>query len=102
MGIAITSLPGEVPWMLLAKSHRSACLQPSPALDCLAVAADAGILCGGSASLIVLFGLYYLMRVLEPEDHARLNVVGGMLPSRSRLVDKLLSLLTRLEPKSAS
>jgi hypothetical protein len=43
------------------------------------------------------------MRVLEPEDHARLNVVGGMLPKPiAGLVDKLLSLLTRLEPKSAS
>ena len=38
------------------------------------------ILCGGSASLIVLFGLFYLMRVLEPEDRDRFNTLSGMLP----------------------
>jgi O-antigen/teichoic acid export membrane protein len=40
-----------------------------------------GILCGGIASLIVLFGLYYLMRVLEPQDRARFNLLSGMLPN---------------------
>ena len=38
------------------------------------------ILCGGCAALIVLFGLFYLMRVLEPEDHDRLKILSGMLP----------------------
>jgi O-antigen/teichoic acid export membrane protein len=39
-----------------------------------------GLLCGGSASLIVLFGLFYLMRVLEPEDRDRFRVLTGMMP----------------------
>jgi hypothetical protein len=38
------------------------------------------IVWGGSASLIVLFGLFYLMRVLEPEDRDRFNTLTGLLP----------------------
>jgi len=38
------------------------------------------ILLGGSASLIVLFVLSYVMRVLEPEDHYRFSILAGMLP----------------------
>jgi O-antigen/teichoic acid export membrane protein len=56
------------------------------------------ILCGGSASLIVLFGLFYLMRVLEPEDHDRFKILSGMLPKPiSGPVQKIFSLLTRRE-----
>jgi O-antigen/teichoic acid export membrane protein len=52
------------------------------------------ILCGGSASLIVLFGLYYLLRVLEPEDHDRFKLLAGMLPKPiAGPVDRFLSLL---------
>jgi O-antigen/teichoic acid export membrane protein len=40
-----------------------------------------GILVGGSAALIVLFGLFYLLRVLEPQDRARFNMLSGMLPN---------------------
>jgi O-antigen/teichoic acid export membrane protein len=36
--------------------------------------------CGGIASLLVLFGLFYLMRVLEPEDRNRFQTLTGMLP----------------------
>jgi O-antigen/teichoic acid export membrane protein len=39
-----------------------------------------GILCGGSASLIVLFVLIYLMRVLEPEDKDRFTTLTRLLP----------------------
>jgi O-antigen/teichoic acid export membrane protein len=38
------------------------------------------ILCGGSAALIVLFVLFYVMRVLEPEDRDRFKILTGMLP----------------------
>jgi O-antigen/teichoic acid export membrane protein len=38
------------------------------------------VLLGGSASLVVLFGLFYAMRVLEPQDHDRFNALAGMLP----------------------
>jgi O-antigen/teichoic acid export membrane protein len=54
------------------------------------------ILCGGGAALIVLFGLFYLLRVLEPEDYTRLNTLTNMLPKPiGGPVDSLLSLLTR-------
>jgi O-antigen/teichoic acid export membrane protein len=55
------------------------------------------ILYGGSASLVVLFGLSYLMRVLEPEDHNRLNIVAGMLPHP---IAELARALLRLESRS--
>jgi len=38
------------------------------------------VLLGGAASLVVLFGLFYAMRVLEPQDHDRFNTLAGMLP----------------------
>ena len=56
-----------------------------------------GILCGGTASLIVLFGLIYLMRVLEPEDRFRLGTVARMLPKQiATPADTLLGVLARL------
>ena len=54
------------------------------------------ILLGGSASLIVLFGLFYLMRVLEPQDSARFNTLTGIFPKPvSGPVNKFLALLVR-------
>jgi hypothetical protein len=54
------------------------------------------ILFGGSASLIVLFVLFYLMRVLEPEDRARFSILTGMLPKVFvEPANKVLSLLIR-------
>jgi len=59
------------------------------------------IVWGGSASLIVLFGLFYLLRVLEPEDRTRFNTVTRMLPKPvSGPVDMFLSLLIRAESGS--
>jgi O-antigen/teichoic acid export membrane protein len=61
------------------------------------------ILCGGSASLIVLFGLFYLMRVLEPEDRDRFKLLAAMLPKPlAGPVDNLLSLLARREPENVT
>lgn len=40
------------------------------------------ILFGGSAAVLVLLVLVYLMRVLEPEDHIRLRILFDMLPKR--------------------
>lgn len=55
-----------------------------------------GILCGGGASLIVLFVLFYLLRVLEPEDRTRFSVLTGMLPeSFARPANRVLALLIR-------
>jgi O-antigen/teichoic acid export membrane protein len=54
------------------------------------------ILCGGSASLIVLYGLIYLMRVLEPEDRDRFSILTGMLPKPiAGPLDKVLLQLIR-------
>jgi hypothetical protein len=56
------------------------------------------ILCGGCASLIVLLGLFYLMRVLEPEDRTRFGVLTGMLPKFfAGPANKALSLLIRAD-----
>jgi O-antigen/teichoic acid export membrane protein len=59
------------------------------------------ILCGGFASLIVLFGLFYLMRVLETEDHDRLKILTGMLPKIiAKPMNAFLELLIR--PRNTS
>jgi O-antigen/teichoic acid export membrane protein len=56
------------------------------------------ILCGGTASLMVLLGLFYLMRVLEPQDRVRFRVLTGMLPKPiSGPVDRMVSFLIRAE-----
>ena len=60
-----------------------------------------GIL-AGEALPVVLFGLFYLMRVLEPEDRARFSILTGMLPKPiAGPVDAFLSLLIRPENASA-
>ncbi|MHB1674829.1 MAG: oligosaccharide flippase family protein [Acidobacteriaceae bacterium] len=57
------------------------------------------ILWGGSASMIVLFGLLYLMRVLEPKDHARFSIFTRMLPRPiAASVDSVLSLMIHPGP----
>jgi O-antigen/teichoic acid export membrane protein len=54
------------------------------------------ILFGGCAALVVLFLLFYLMRVLQPEDHDRFKVVVKILPKPvAGLADVILSLLIR-------
>lgn len=54
------------------------------------------ILLGGTASLVVLFALLYLMRVLEEEDRARCNVLAGMLPKPlARLAERIIATLIR-------
>ena len=85
----------KLPWALLAKvtfisvtasvvAHYVAMLF-NPVL---------GILIGGSASLIVLFGLFYVMRVLEVEDRSRLDVLTAVLPKRfSGPANRFLGLL---------
>jgi O-antigen/teichoic acid export membrane protein len=57
-----------------------------------------GILYGGNASLLVLFGLFYLLRVLEPEDRSRLGTLIGMLPKMMATpANTVLGLLIRSE-----
>jgi O-antigen/teichoic acid export membrane protein len=57
-----------------------------------------GILLGGSASLIVLFGSFGLLRVLEPPDRERFNSLAGMLPRPlASVANAAVSLLIRPE-----
>jgi hypothetical protein len=61
------------------------------------------ILCGGSASLIVLFGLLYLMRVLEPEDRDRFKLLAGMLPKKFVApANRIISLLVHAHGAGAA
>jgi len=87
----------KLPWRLVAKITFISVLA---ALTAHYIATQLtpfwAILCGGSASLIVLYGLFYLMRVLEPEDHERFRVLTGMLPKPiAWLLDKIFSQLIR-------
>lgn len=81
-GVGIRLYKVKLPWMLVAKVAFISVLASLTA-HYVAVRFAAplwAILCGGSASLVVLFGLYYLMRVLEPEDRDRFKTLTGMLP----------------------
>jgi len=62
-----------------------------------------GILWGGSAALLVLIGLFYFMRVLEPEDRDRFITLTRMMPKPiAAPVEIVLSLLIRPENVSYS
>jgi O-antigen/teichoic acid export membrane protein len=62
-----------------------------------------GVLCGGSAALVVLFALFYFMRVLEPQDLKRFTILSGMLPKRiAGPVNAGLSILIRPALSSAT
>jgi O-antigen/teichoic acid export membrane protein len=87
----------KLPWMQVAKI---AFCSVAASLTAHFIAAQLhplwGILCGGCASLLVLFALFYLFRVLEPEDRVRFNVLTGMLPRPfAAPVNKVLSLMIR-------
>jgi O-antigen/teichoic acid export membrane protein len=94
----------KLPWMQVAKiSLISVVASLTAHVIAVHFAPLWAILLGGSASLVVLFGLLYLLRVLETEDHARLRILTGILPKPiSGSVDKLLSLLIRPELADAS
>jgi O-antigen/teichoic acid export membrane protein len=71
----------RLPWLQLAKITFSSILASLIAyIVALRLPPLWAILCGGSASLAVLLGMFYLMRVLEHEDRARFSIVTGMLP----------------------
>lgn len=90
----------KLPWMQTAKIVFAGVLAALVAhFIALRLAPLWAVLCGGSASLVVLFGLFYLMRVLEPEDCTRIKVMAGILPKPIRApVNAFLSLLIRPEP----
>jgi O-antigen/teichoic acid export membrane protein len=71
----------KLPWLQVAKIVFISALASLAAHSiAMRMAPLWAILCGGSASMVVLFGLFYFMRVLEPEDHDRLKILTGMLP----------------------
>lgn len=92
----------KLPWMLVGKVAFCSLLASLTAHYIAVRLAPAwAIACGGSAALIVLFSLFYLLRVLEPEDHLRLRVITGILPKPvAGLADLALSYLIRIEPGS--
>jgi O-antigen/teichoic acid export membrane protein len=62
-----------------------------------------GVILGGLTALITLLVLFYFLRVLEPQDHARLNVLSSMLPQRfARPVDRIIALLVRSDLSAAT
>jgi O-antigen/teichoic acid export membrane protein len=85
----------KLPWLQVAKITFASVLASLTAhYIALRLAPLWAILCGGSASLIVLFGLFYVMHVLEPEDRARFSILTAMLPKPIAVpVDKILSLM---------
>jgi len=92
----------KLPWRLVTKV---AFISVLASLTACYIASELaplwGILLGGSAALIVVFSLFYLMRVLEPEDRDRFNTLIRMLPKRmARAANGVLALLIR--PESVS
>jgi O-antigen/teichoic acid export membrane protein len=100
--VAIYIYKVKLPWIQVAKiTFISAAAALSAHYIAVQLPPLWGILAGGTAALIVLFGLFYLMRVLEPEDRDRFNTLTGMLPSRFGTPAKgLLLLLIRPESDS--
>ena len=94
----------KLPWLHIAKITFISTLA---ALTAHFIAAQLAplwaILLGGGASLIVLFGLFYLMRMLEPEDQDRFKIVTAMMPNAiARPVNSIILLLVRPEISEAS
>ena len=95
MGIHLYDV--KLPWLQIAKIV-IASLMASLAAHLIAVRMSPlwAIPCAGSVSLIILFGLFYLMRVLEPEDRDRFSILTGMLPKPiARPMNTIVSLMIR-------
>lgn len=81
--VAIYMYKIRLPWAQLGKLMLVSTLAALAAHFVTAAFAPVwGILIGSATSIIVLFGLLYFMRILEPEDCARLNILSRMLPKR--------------------
>jgi O-antigen/teichoic acid export membrane protein len=101
--IAIHLYKVKLPWLLVSKI---AFISVLAALTAHFVAVRFvtplwAILFGGTASFLVLFGLFFLMRVLEPEDRDRFRILTGMLPKPlAGPANRILSLLAHREPEA--
>ena len=96
-GIAIYFYKVRLPWGLVFKVTFSSAIASIAAHYIAAPFKPLlGVLLGGSVSVLLLLGLFYLLRVLEPEDRSRLNILTGILPKRlSGPANKFLGLLVR-------
>lgn len=94
----------QLPWLQVAKITIISTLAALTAyVIAIQMAPVWGILCGGCAALIVLFSLFYVMRVLEPEDQSRFKILTGMMPtSIARPVNTVLLMLVRPEIAGAT
>jgi O-antigen/teichoic acid export membrane protein len=87
----------KLPWAQVAKITFCSLLAALTA-HCVALRFPPlwAVLLGGTASVSVLLGLFYALRVLEPEDQDRFNILTGMLPkSLAGPADKIVSILIR-------
>jgi O-antigen/teichoic acid export membrane protein len=98
-GVGIRLYGIKLPWGQIAKITTISLLAAAVARAASMVFRPlAAILVGGSVSLVTLFVLFYALRVLQPEDQARFNVLNAMLPKRiAKVTDKLVSVLIRPE-----
>ena len=100
--MAIYHFKVKLPWLQVAKIVLISALAALTAhLIAMRLPPVPAILCGGCAALIVLFGLFYLMRVLEQEDYDRFGVLAEMLP-KPIIVPARTILLLLIHPQSGS
>ena len=94
-GTAIYLYKIELPWLQITKITFASILATLAAhFVATHLAPLWAVLCGGIASLVVLFGLVYLMRILEPEDGTRFRILTGMLPAPiAGVADRFVTLL---------
>jgi O-antigen/teichoic acid export membrane protein len=87
----------KLPWLQIAKITGISVIAGLTArYVALPLAPIWAILLGGTASMTVLYALFYFGRVLEPEDRARFGILTGMLPARmAGPANKIVSLLIR-------
>ncbi len=87
----------KLPWLQITKTTM---ISTAAGLTAHFIAAPLrplwGILLGGTAACAVVVALFFVLRVLEPEDRARFNVLTGMLPRAiARPAEKLVAVLIR-------
>lgn len=87
----------KMPWVQTAKITVCSIIAAGVAYyAAVSFSALLGLLVGGAAAVLTLLVLLYLFRVLEPEDHARLVVLSGMLPRRfAGPLDRIIAILMR-------
>jgi O-antigen/teichoic acid export membrane protein len=95
MGIILYKV--RLPWLLIGKVVLISTLASLTAhFVAIQFAPVWGVLLGGTASVVVLVALFYLLRVLKPEDEARFTTVTKILPKPvSGPVNKFLGVLCR-------